>query len=366
MGLILPNGPAFAHWSDNLALPSGDGLDYGASLVPGTSNADGSAVTLLPALAHDCEYLVLAVSGFALSGANTSALMDLLVDPAGGTSWSEMISDLLCGYTAVIQLNGSTPGPHGAPLVYYFPIWLKAGTSIGAMARCAHGSAFANPPRVIVYAAGGNKNPASWWCGQKVETVGTFNTAASLGQAHTPGYSVAVTGTADNGSGLIRVTVSSTSGWSTGDIRRVSGISGTTEANGTWTITVVDGTHIDLQGSTFVNAYVSGGTVTGNFSSWTSLGSPTALRAGALQYGAQGPGGTTMAGRVYRYEFGAGSNQIGPCLYRGQGSLEVGTHFCHGPVFCDIPAGTQMQVRGLCGSTSTTGATSDVAAYLVQ
>ena len=32
----------------------------------------------------------------------------------------------------------------------------------------------------------------------------------------------------------------------------------------------------------------------------------------------------------------------------------------------DCGEGTQMQVRGLCGSTSTTGATSDVAAYLVQ
>lgn len=73
--------------------------------------------------------------------------------------------------------------------------------------------------------------------------------------------SVAVSGAANNGSGLVRLTVSSTSGWTTGDQKTVASVGGTTEANGLWTITVVDGTHIDLQGSTFANAYTSGGYV---------------------------------------------------------------------------------------------------------
>jgi hypothetical protein len=289
MGLILPSGPAFAHWSDNIAAPSADGLDYGSGVAPGLSNADGSAVTLLPALAHDCEYLVMAVSGFALSGANTSALLDILIDPAGGTSWSELIADLLCGYSSFVEMDGS--GNFGVPVMYHFPIWLKAGTSIGAQARCAHGSAFTNTPRVVTFAAGGNKNPASWWCGQKVATVGTMDPSASRGQTHMSGAS-------------------------------------------------------------------------GAFSSWTSLGSATAARAGALQYGVQGPGSASVSGKVYRYEFGAGSSQIGPCCYRGMGGLEVGTHFFPGPVFCDIPAGTQMQVRAACGTTSPQSL--DCAAYLVQ
>lgn len=364
MGLILPDGPSFAHWSDNLALPSGDGLDYGTSLIPGTSNSDGSAVTVLPALAHDCEYLVLGVAGFSVSGGNGSALMDLLVDPGGGTSWSEMITDLLCGYTAVADYDGSTPPP-SAPLMYHFPIWLPAGTSIGALARCARSSSFAASPRIIAYAAGGNRNPASWWCGQKVETVGTMDPSNSRGQAVTPVSAVSVSGAADNGSGLIRLTVSSTAAMTTGDVRRVYAVGGTVEANGTWTITVIDGTHIDLQGSTFVNAYsVSSGFVQGAFSSWTDLGSATARRAGALQYGVQGPGSDIVTGRTYRYEFGAGSNPIGPCVYRGMGSLETASHWFPGPVFCDIPAGTQMQARGLCGGTI--GQALDCAAYLVQ
>lgn len=73
-----------------------------------------------------------------------------------------------------------------------------------------------------------------------------------------------ITDADDNGDGLIRLTVASTSGWTTGDYKTISGVRGTTEANGTWQITVVDGTHIDLQGSTFTNAYVSGGVVGGS------------------------------------------------------------------------------------------------------
>jgi hypothetical protein len=75
---------------------------------------------------------------------------------------------------------------------------------------------------------------------------------------------LAVSGTANNGSGLVRLTVSSTSGLATGEICDVSSVGGTTEANGTWTITVVDATHIDLTGSTYANPWTSGGYVHGS------------------------------------------------------------------------------------------------------
>lgn len=68
----------------------------------------------------------------------------------------------------------------------------------------------------------------------------------------------------NNGVGRIRLTVPSTSGWATGDYKTISLVVGTTEANGTWPITVINATTIDLQGSTFTNAYVSGGVVGGS------------------------------------------------------------------------------------------------------
>lgn len=77
----------------------------------------------------------------------------------------------------------------------------------------------------------------------------------------------AISGAANNGAGKVRLTVGSTTGWSTGNYKTISGVVGTTEANGTWAITVIDGTHIDLTGPTFANAYVSGGLVGGSLDS---------------------------------------------------------------------------------------------------
>lgn len=79
----------------------------------------------------------------------------------------------------------------------------------------------------------------------------------------TGGPTGTITGAANNGSGEIRLTVAGAAtnfgdGWAVA----VSGVVGTTEANSGWPIIVVDGTHIDLKGSTFTNVYVSGGTIT--------------------------------------------------------------------------------------------------------
>jgi hypothetical protein len=77
----------------------------------------------------------------------------------------------------------------------------------------------------------------------------------------TPGLPpMAITGAANNGAGLVRLTVASTASLTTGQIVLVSGVLGTTEANGTWGITVVDATHVDIPVA-FVHAYAGGGTL---------------------------------------------------------------------------------------------------------
>lgn len=71
-----------------------------------------------------------------------------------------------------------------------------------------------------------------------------------------------VSGAVSNG-GLIRLTINAGNPQLyTGNRVLVSGVGGTVEANGAWTVTVINATTIDLQGSTFTNAYTSGGTVT--------------------------------------------------------------------------------------------------------
>lgn len=92
---------------------------------------------------------------------------------------------------------------------------------------------------------------------------------------------LAITAAVNNGSGLIRLTVADTATFATGQKKTVSDVIGTTEANGTWTITVVDGTHIDLQGSTFTNVYVSGGTIGGGIAE-ISLGTGLSMSGQTL------------------------------------------------------------------------------------
>lgn len=70
-----------------------------------------------------------------------------------------------------------------------------------------------------------------------------------------------ISNAADNGGGLVRITTSSAHGLTTDDCINITGVVGTTEANGDWAVTVVDATNIDLQGSTFASAYTSGGTI---------------------------------------------------------------------------------------------------------
>jgi hypothetical protein len=73
---------------------------------------------------------------------------------------------------------------------------------------------------------------------------------------------MSITDTADNG-GEVQIEVASTASLSTGDWKTISGVTGTTEANGTWEITVDDATHFTLNGSVYASAYVSGGIVGG-------------------------------------------------------------------------------------------------------
>lgn len=98
------------------------------------------------------------------------------------------------------------------------------------------------------------------------------NSRISVGTGDYGSYA-AVSGAANNGSGLIRITATA-HGFSTGNSITISAVAGTTEANGTWTITVISANTFDLQGSTFTNAYVSGGHCVNNSVTWVEIHDP--------------------------------------------------------------------------------------------
>ena len=70
-----------------------------------------------------------------------------------------------------------------------------------------------------------------------------------------------ITGTGAGADNKIRLTISGGTSRATGDNVTIQGVLGTTEANGTFVVTYIDATHIDLDYSLYVNAYTSGGLV---------------------------------------------------------------------------------------------------------
>jgi len=79
------------------------------------------------------------------------------------------------------------------------------------------------------------------------------------GQRPRKAYTFTITGAANNGSGLIRIT-SNGHKLRTGDHVTISSVGGCTEANAAWVVTVATANTFDLNNSTFTNAYTSGGT----------------------------------------------------------------------------------------------------------
>ena len=68
-----------------------------------------------------------------------------------------------------------------------------------------------------------------------------------------------VTGAANNGSGVIRLTVTA-HGYRSGDWVNVAGVGGVPNSTGQWLISVISNNTFDLLGSTFAGSYTSGGT----------------------------------------------------------------------------------------------------------
>ncbi len=183
MSLILPTGPSWAYCSDNFGATAAITAP-GTAVTPGGSNVKGSAAQVLSALAHDVEFLRIGIQGTYDSGNDSSALFDVMVDPAGGSSYSVLIPDLCGGFQPGSQAGNP---PFAMNLWYDLPVWIPAGATVAVRAQ----SALASPSDAYVgiVAYGGNRHPEAWWCGQRVTAIG-INASTSKGAAHTPGSGV--------------------------------------------------------------------------------------------------------------------------------------------------------------------------------
>jgi len=175
MSLLVPKQSASFFTYDNWgANPS---ATPGTSVTPGASNSEGSWTQIASSanIAQDIYGFYLQIAAGATSGAIKSQLLDIGVDPAGGTSYSPIISNLVCGASPALSAAGAKE--------FFFPFYIKAGSSVAV--RIQGSNATAGTVRVIARFYGRRTAPETMPVGMFSETLGTITN--SSGQSITPG-----------------------------------------------------------------------------------------------------------------------------------------------------------------------------------
>jgi hypothetical protein len=149
----------------------------GTSVTPGASNAEGSWTEIIPDtdVTKDVYWVRVSVVGGTTTNQDKSQLMDIGVDPAGGTSYTAIISNIVMGFSTANYVN---PAPS-----FIFPILIRAGSSIAV--RVQGSNATAGTVVVCMTVWGDPSHPEMVPVGQFSETIGSITN--SSGGSFTPG-----------------------------------------------------------------------------------------------------------------------------------------------------------------------------------
>lgn len=160
----------FDNWGSN---PSST---IGTSVIPGASGSEGSWTQVASSanIAQDVYGFYLQVHTGATSAAAKLHVMDIGVDPAGGTSYSAIITDLVCGDSPALTVAGNRE--------HYFPFFIKAGSSVAV--RIAGSNATAGTVRVAMRFYGQISDQMQFPAGTYSESYGVSGTS---GTSITPG-----------------------------------------------------------------------------------------------------------------------------------------------------------------------------------
>jgi hypothetical protein len=151
----------------------------GATVTPG-NNSKGSYAQVASAIARDALFISVNINTNN-AAASRDTIIDIGIDPAGGTSYSVLIPDLL-GTSAAGM--GGLATTSGVGIWYHFPLWIRAGSSIGA--RASVNNATVGTLRVRSIVMGSPKHPRSVRVGTKCTAHG-ITAASSSGTAVTSG-----------------------------------------------------------------------------------------------------------------------------------------------------------------------------------
>lgn len=150
----------------------------GTSVTPGASNVEGTYTQVASSanIAQDCYWMFIQISGGGTSTAAKNQLLDIGVDPAGGTSYTTVISNLVCGQTPAYTAAAGGKS-------WMFPIFIKSGSSVAV--RVQGSNATAGTVRACVKFWGQPTRPEAVPVGNIFQTFGTITN--SNGTSFTPG-----------------------------------------------------------------------------------------------------------------------------------------------------------------------------------
>lgn len=152
---------------------------YGADITPGT-NAYGSYVEVLSGaqLTHDVWELLIRFHDIDSSAVAMDMIARVGFDPAGGSSYTDIIDHLICTYAASYTAGGQVG------VEYKFKLHIPAGSSIAVKASANNATPIHLRCSMIAFCD--PSKPWTLWKGTFVRTFGA-NTAASCGTAVTSG-----------------------------------------------------------------------------------------------------------------------------------------------------------------------------------
>lgn len=175
MSLVLPGTPEFtwgASSEEGVRPASGHG-----TFLNGGNNTKGSWVQIFTGseIAYDVWRITINIGSGAASASARDTILDVGYDPAGGSSYTVLIPDLLAANSAPYATFGS--------ITYRFPIHIPAGSSVAVRASVNNSTATL---RAWATVDGRPTNPEMVWKGTKVEAIG-ITAATSSGTTVTPG-----------------------------------------------------------------------------------------------------------------------------------------------------------------------------------
>lgn len=146
----------------------------GTSITAGAAHTKGTAVQLGADLTEPLVgfWLVVETVG-TVSATDNRALLDIQVDLAGGTSWSDLIANMNIGH-AKVALQAA---------LFYIPIRVPSGAALAARCQAATAS---KQHFVQIHGVGEGDSPWQQWSAVVCDTLGA-DTAASEGTAITTG-----------------------------------------------------------------------------------------------------------------------------------------------------------------------------------